>query len=112
MYFIQYLNTFVKKSVVFVSLFNFSVSLLHFPSSFFGFPFKFRGKKRNMKNTKLDPKIMKGCLKIFLLQSILARISQSEGKLHRFCRENSGKIQFDRRKKTSFLSAPTVFVGV
>ena len=33
-----------------------------------------------------------------MLQSILARILQSEDKFYRFSRENSGKIQFDRRK--------------
>ena len=65
-FFSQYLKTLVKKAFFVFSL-NFNVSLIHFCSEFFGFPSKIREKKRNIKNTQLDPKTMRGFLKIFLV---------------------------------------------
>ena len=50
--------------------------------------------------------------KFSLLQSTLARILESEDNFYRFYRENSSQIQVDRKKTSSFPSAPTVFVGV
>ena len=70
---------------------------------------KFRGKKRNVVNTNVDPKTMKS---FSLLQSIIARILQNGDRFYRICRENSGKIQFARKKTNSFPSVPTVFVRV
>ena len=98
----------------------FFFSFLHLISVFpcyifplFGFQSKFRGKKRNIKNTKLDPKTVKGFLKVCLVAVNLRRILQSEDKFYRCFRENSGKIQFGGKKnRNSFPSAPTVFVGV
>ena len=59
MFFIQYLNAFVKQSVI---SFQHSIcdSLLHFHSQLVGLNCRFRGKKRDIKNTKLDAKTMKG----------------------------------------------------
>ena len=64
-YFIQYLNTFPKIVFNFVFSFNLSISLLHFPSKLLGFQPNFRGKKRNIKNTKVDPKTRKDVFKTF-----------------------------------------------
>ena len=92
-YFIHYLNTFVKNL-----LFSFFHLISVLRCYIFWFQFKFRGKKRNIKITNLDPKTKNGFSKFSLLRSILAIIIRSVDKFYRFFGENSGNFQFGRKK--------------